>query len=504
MAVKIAKKYSDGTATGNTVMSRGFVTLGLMLIVAGAPWLIPAAEGQAVGEQAVVVSPLHYDLAIRIDYASETIRGTASVVIANPTSRPVLAVSFLLYRLLRVDSATTDRGGGGPLEFTQQVTAFSDFGKLQVNHVVVTLPEPLLPNAQTVIRLVYGGHLLGYAETGMRYIQDHVDPDFTILRDDAWAYPKPGYPSLSALRAAPDPSFTYDARITVPRDLVVANGGRLIARDAEGESLTYRYASLVPSWRMDFAIARYRQLAEGPVRIFYMEGDEDGALAVGRAARWALDTLASWFGPLHGERSLTFIEIPDGWGSQADVTTIIQTAAAFRDSTRHDEVYHEVSHLWNVPANDRPSPRWEEGLASFLQYLLTQVSTGEQSVDARADQLIERLREQLPGHPEWRQFPMFDYGSEFMTDLSYRVGAVMFDLLYRLSGSAAFNEMIGGYYQQFGSTGGTTDDFVRLASGISPTDLTPLFRDWIYTTGWTERIEANDGIDDLLRHYLDR
>jgi len=132
------------------------------------------------------------------------------------------------------------------------------------------------------------------------------------------------------------------------------------------------------------------------------------------------------------------------------------------------------------------------------------VSTGEQSVDVRADQLIERLREQLPGNPEWRQVPMLDYGSEFMTDLSYRVGAVMFDLLYRLSGSAAFNEMIGGYYQQFGSTGGTTDDFVRLASGVSPTDLTPLFRDWIYTTGWTELIEASDGVDDLLRHYLDR
>jgi hypothetical protein len=482
-------------------VKRTFATLGLMLILVGAPPSIPTAEGQAAEPQAVVVSPLHYDLALRVDYASETIHGTASIVVANQTARPVSAVSFLLYRLLQVDSATTDRGGAGPLEFTQQVTAFSDFGKLQVNHVVVTLPEPLLPEAETVIRLVYGGHLLGYAETGMRYIQDHVDPEFTIIRDDTWAYPKPGYPSLSALRSMPDPSFTYDARITVPRDLVVANGGRLIARDEDGKSVTYRYASLVPSWRMDFAIARFREHAEGPVRIFYMEGDEDGALAVGRAARWALDSLGSWFGPLHGERSLTFIEIPDGWGSQADVTTIIQTAAAFRDSTRHDEVYHEVSHLWNVPANDRPSPRWEEGLAGFLQSLLTQMATGRPGVDTRTNQRIARLRDQLPEHPEWRQVPMLDYGSEFMTDLSYRVGAVMFDLMYRLSGSAAFNQIMGGYYEQFGATGGTTDEFVRLASRISPADLTPLFQDWIYTTGWTERVEASDGVEDLVRHY---
>ena len=70
------------------------------------------------------------------------------------------------------------------------------------------------------------------------------------------------------------------------------------------------------------------------------------------------------------------IEVPDGWGSQADVTCILQTAAAFRDPARLVEVYHEVSHLWNVPATDLPSPRWDEGLATFLQFRMADERDG--------------------------------------------------------------------------------------------------------------------------------
>src|SRR3970282_645177 len=103
-----------------------------------------------------------------------------------------------------------------------------------------------------------------------------------------------------------------------------------------------------------------------------------------------------------------------------------------------------------------PSPRWEEGQASFLEYLVTQELTGKPLVDARANQLVDWLRGSLPTRPAWKTVPLADYGRAGQTDLSYSVGAVYFDLLYRLAGRDAFNKIISSFATDFGARGGRT------------------------------------------------
>lgn len=472
-------------------MSHSICALGLLLTL---------ATHEATAQ--VVLSPTHYELGLEVDYATEVLRGTARIVVENPSTQPVRQASLLLYRLLQVRTVRNDQGGNLP--FSQAVVAFDDVGKLQVNQILVTLAEPLAPGAQTAIQIQYEGYLLGYAETGMRYIQDRIEPEFTILRDDSYAYPQPGYPSLAVNRSAPVWNFTYSARITVPTGLTVASGGRLEGMDTRGDAVTFRFSSLKPSWRMDFAIAKYTKLSLGPVRVYYFPGDSSGAAGVAQAAKEALDLFGRWFGPPPEATGLTFIEVPDGWGSQADVTAVIQSAAAFRNPKQHREVYHEISHFWNVSPKDRPSPRWNEGLASFLEYLVTQEVTGELIVDTRAAQLIDWLRGALPGHPEWKQVPLVDYGRGGLTDLSYSVGALFFDLLYRLSGRETFNRIIGGYVAEFGTRGGSTNDLVEVLRKTARMDLSQLVTDWIYTTAWADRIEHATGIQDLEAYYRRR
>jgi hypothetical protein len=338
----------------------------------------------------------------------------------------------------------------------------------------------------------------------MRYIQDRIDPEFTILRDDSYAYPQPGYPSYAITRGIPQANFTYTASIKVQRGLMVANGGRLDGIDTLSHAVTYRYSSLKPSWRMDFAIADYTRLSAGAIQLFHLPGSEEGAAGVAEAAKKAVDLFDEWFGPRPGAGALTFIEIPDGWGSQTDVTTIIQTSAAFRDPRRHREVYHEISHLWNVAPSERPSPRWDEGLASFLEYLVTQEVTGQSIVDLRATQLTEWLRSSLPDHPQWRAVPMVDYGRHRLTDLSYSVGALFFDLLYRLVGQETFNRIIARYVAEFGTSGGSTSDFVDVVRTSAPTDLSQFVNDWLYTTAWADRIERSSTIQDMEEFYRKR
>jgi aminopeptidase N len=470
-----------------------------MLFAAGLFAVSTAGTAQESAELRLKLAPVNYDLDLTVDYEAEQLRGDVGLTFRNWSEDPVTEVPLLLYRLMTVESATgTD---GRELSVVQTVVSYDDFAKLQVNAVTVTLPVPLAPGDTTEIHLRYSGHLLGYSETGMRYVKDRIDPAFTIIRPDARTYPTIRYPSWAANRRTPLPDFTYRARITAPDTLVVANGGELLGTETADGSTTWTYRGWVPSWRMDFAIASYRTLEAGPVRIFYLPGDSVGAAGVQREAAGSLALFEEWFGPLRGTPALTVLEIPEGWGSQADVRTIIQTAAAFRDSTRHHEVYHEVSHLWNPPDGDTPSPRWNEGLASYLQYATIEALHGRPALEARANRLIERLRGWLTDEPVLRATPLIRYGEAQIAGRSYTVGALFFTLVDRVVGPGALHTAVREFYRRHHDNTGTTEQFMTLLRDAAGPAVEPIIRDWIYTTGWVARVESSEGVEGLVAAY---
>ncbi|HXV90322.1 MAG TPA: hypothetical protein VD707_03075 [Gemmatimonadales bacterium] len=444
------------------------------------------------------VTPTRYDLTVRIDYERQRLDGTARITLRNFSDTPVIDVPLLLYRLMAIQAVEVN---GTAARWMQRVVAFSDFSQLQVNQASVMLPTPLPPGGTVDLQLRYDGHLLGYAETGMAYVRDHIDPSFTILRNDALAFPEVGYPNVAVNRRAPFASFDYLARITVPESLVVVNAGRLVERTVAAARATYVYRSVKPSWRMDFAIGDYAVIEDGPIRVAYLRRDSIGAKRVAANARRSLDLFTNWFGPLTGDPSLMILELEDGYGSQTDVAAIMQAAAAFRDSTRDRELYHEVAHLWNPPATDLPSPRWNEGLSSFLEYLAEERFTGKPVIAARADQLLEWLRGIAPSRESLTRIPLIDYGKEQMTDFSYSEGALLFHLLYGVVGPERFHAIIGGFSRQYAATGASTSDLVAYAIRPPHADLKRLFADWVSTTGWWPAIRDGATYAELVRHY---
>ena len=147
---------------------------------------------------------------------------------------------------------------------------------------------------------------------------------------------------MTTNRRAGLPEYDYTARITVPASHTVANGGALVERREAGVTVTYVYRSLKPSWRMDFAVARFTTLRDGDLAVHHLPDDSAGARRILGAMSRTLKLYTRWFGPLRGSAAFAVIEIPDGWGSQADVTSILQSAAAFRDPRREYELYHEI------------------------------------------------------------------------------------------------------------------------------------------------------------------
>jgi hypothetical protein len=438
-------------------------------------------------------------LDVAVDFPGQRLSGSITYELENWTKQPVSTVSFILNRLMEV-SAVHD-GARTPLRFTQDVVRFRDDPMRQVDQVVVQLPKPVAPAGHTTVRLDYGGNLVGYTEIGWLYVRDRIDTTFTIIRQDALAFPRIDGIVDSANRRRPTVDFTYRASVRAPSKFVVAAGGkqsRVINADG---TTTWTYASDGPSPFLNIAVAPFDTIAQGGVRVFYFPGDSAGARRLMESTQRALGLLTRWFGPLHTPPNLSITEIPDGWGSQASlVGGIIQTAAAFRDSTRMGELYHELSHLWNAPDLKNPAPRWNEGLAMFMQDLLRErVDSWPGRVDSESAD-VARVKRIVAADSSLRHVPMIDYGKANNTGRSYSVGELMFATLFDLVGEAEFDKIVGGYYQRF-RNGGTTRDFISFAERSSSRDLSRFFGDWMLSTRWVDAVGSATSIADLAAHY---
>jgi aminopeptidase N len=459
--------------------------------------LTVAANAQEIRPESFAVRHASLDLAV--DFSATRLSGSITLEMENWTLRPAGSVSFVLNRLMEASQVWD--GAGAALPYTQDVLRFRDSPKRQVTQLVVTLPQPIPPGGHTTVRIDYAGYLAPYTEVGWEYVQDHIDTAFTIIRSDAMAYPIVGGLSAEANGQLPYPDFTYDASVRVPSHYVVATGGTVTTSPNEDGTITWRYSSGKTSPFLNIAIAPFDTISAGGVRVFYFPADSMGARRLVNSAQAALQTLTQWFGPLRTKANLTITEIPDGWGSQGHpVGGIIQTASAFRDANSVGELYHELSHLWNAVDTDSPSPRWNEGLAMFLQNLMREDLDGWLGRKTYEGQRIESLKRQTAADSLLRVVPFIDYGKRGMTGRSYTVGSIMFGALFELLGPAEFNKVVGGYYQQF-ANGGTTRDFIAFAKRTSSRDVTAFFDDWVFTTRWTEVLSVATSTGEIAAHY---
>jgi hypothetical protein len=485
-------------AAGDPTSGKVPVRLSTLVVLAAALLPVPRSIlAQDVAEFGVALRRL--ELELDLDYDDGSLDGAASYVLQNASDGAVAEISFNLGRLMTVQ-AVRDRNGTD-LPFAQDIAVFTDSPRRQVNHVVVSLPTPLGPGAEITLRLEYGGYVVGYTETGSVYIQDRVawnavasyvqDGTFSILRTDAYAWPVPGTLTMRVNRVAPRPDFDYRAEITVPEPYVVASGGSLVERTTRDRRTTFVYESVAPVPFLNLPIAEYVVRSGGGVRVYHFPADSNGGRRVLERAKAALDLLARWFGPLGATPELAVMEIPEMWGSQASLTGgIIQTADAFGETGSLTPLYHELTHLWNARDVDQPSARWTEGLATFLQMRMAEELDGYEGMAEDVQRIAERLVASASRTPDVSSVPFRQYGAAGLTDLSYRVGCLMFHALYTALGSDAFDAVIRDYYQAHKDSGWTFDGLLEAFQAHSSIDLDGFFQTWVHTTAWYDQLAA--------------
>jgi hypothetical protein len=445
----------------------------------------------------------HYHLELSFDFKNETMQGNCKMTILNQSDTPVTQIPLLLYRLMKVNSVKDSDGEN--LNFTQSVISIEDFPKLQANHIVVDFE--ILPHKSIDIEMEYNGHLLGYAETGMKYITDRISPKFTIIRNDAYAYPVISKPSFAFLvNNIRNHLFTYDIHVTVPDTLTVASGGRLHSQTTHSQNLMkYHYISKKPTWRMDIAIASYNILNNDAINIFYLN-NETQARKISEHGLNALQSYTRWWGDLQSHETLTIIETERNSGGQADELIILLPEESFATISDYHDLFHEIAHLWHVVIKEETgaSPRWEEGLAEFSAYLLNQTMFTEKAdlLKRAANANMRRLKADFNRNPSLSNTPLIDYGNQRITGLSYRQPMVMFSVLYYWLGDETFHRAIKDFYVQYNDNGASTRDFVNHWKQMAPSaPLEEFFNDWIFTTRFNEFISEGKELDDIVKHY---
>jgi len=479
-----------------TVNKSKILLLGFMVAVL----TIPPLRAEDFSEKRVILKTLDYKLDYRVDYESKKLYCEGELTVLNPAREPAGRIPLLLYRLLTLKSVTDQDGASLP--FVHTVVSFSDWEQLQVNFIEVSLIKKIEKDEIRTIRFRYEGYLAGYMEA-MRYVKDRIDKDYTVLRTETFAYPVVGYPSWRVNRAAGFQKFDYLLKVTVPDNLVVANGGYFLDKSTQDGMVTYSYRNIKPAWRIDAAITRYDLLESGKNRIFYFPEDSLGARQAMTVLNQTLDLFTEWFGPLQDYHGFSIIEVPDGYGSQADVTTILQTAGTFTNPDKLYDLYHEISHQWNVTALDPAPPRFEsEGLAMLLQHRVQELlENKEGAVKQAVEKYINRVRSAYEKNPTYQHIPMIDHGKEDITDLSYTKGMLFFNVLYELMGEESFNQVMGSFYQRYYTKGATAEDFITHCKQESKVDLTRVFDDWIYGTKSSEYIMDGVSMTDIIKTY---
>jgi len=445
--------------------------------------------------------PVNYEMDIRVDFGEEKMYADCKLTVKKKSDGAANEIPFLLYRLLKVTSITDIHNND--LSFSQNVTTVEGSPKLQVNAVQVHIPETITAGETYTIQIAYEGYIYGYPEGVGPYVREKIREPFTILREDTKAYPRFGYPSRESMFSIIYHSFDYYVSVTVPDHLVVANGGELISETRHDGKATYTYKSIKPSWRMDFAIAAYEIVEEDGIKIFYFPENKDGALRVLDIANRTLKLYTDWFGPLKDFKNFSIIQIPQGYGSQTDVTSILQAADVFESSDHDNQLYHEISHLWH-PMETEPFPpsRWMEGLATFMEYYTVQEFEAREDYIHRASDAMRRsFNNSCNRIPNCPVTPLIDYGKEWMFQLSYTKGMILFHVLYELIGRDAFFNLVSNYYEKYYATGGSTHDLAAIIKELPYKGVSRFVDEWFYGTESNEYLAAGKSVKDIVSLY---
>ncbi len=450
----------------------------------------------AIGE---VIS---YDLRSEVYTEKGYLEANVKLNIKNSCIESIYEISLLLNPALTVKGVYNSIEQ--KLEFYQTIVSLKGMEDVKVNHIIVKLNEPILPQMIGCIEIEYCGGICGYSNA-MQYIKDSISDKFSIIRPDSIAYPVIAYPSWESIMKSYNSKFSYKLKITVPKEYIVAAGGILYEIKDIGEKHSFYYESFKPTWRFDIAIAKYNILKDdiNKICIYVLPEDERDATYILEEIHKSLKFYSDYFCELIDFRGLTVIEVPAGFGSQSSDFYIVQAAEAFNNKENIANLYHEIGHAWNVEVKKEVQRcRWfDEAFACYFEALAVRNLQNEKKflekmVSYRSAFIESTLEDKINFNT-----PIADYGKYEIGHNSYTKGPWVLYILHEMIGEELFRISIKRFVEKFRNK---PADFMDLKESIEKStgkDLSKFFQEWIYGVESSKYLIDNLTALQIIRKY---
>lgn len=457
--------------------------------------------GPRAPEQLAVVFE-KVDLALRVDPASKSISGDASLTFL--LKEPLTRIAVELDRNLPVDRASVDG-------VTLAPTAISN----PEGRLFLTLPAPLAAGVRTTVRIQYhgtpvvakhapwdGGFTWSQTKDGQPWIATTVEGEGCDLFWPCIDHPQ-GKPQLIELH------------ISVPAPLVVAGNGLAVDMQEQDGWRTYNWRAKNPStYGVALNIGPYEMLSGDyasrygntiPLRMWYLKGHEQEARGLFAEFKPMLDYFEYRVGPYpFGDEKMGVVETPH-LGMEHQTINAYGNGYA-KSAYGYDWLlHHELSHEWfgNQMTNADWDDMWlHEGFGSYMQPLYLQALRGDMAFEAELFNFRKSLLNKAPvvSGKTQRIEDIYEEERGGPANDIYTKGALILHTLRNLIGDDAFftatRRMVYGSATptpgNFQPRWSSTREFVQFANEASGRDLNWFFDAYLYHAALPELVEERN------------
>ncbi|WP_411144572.1 M1 family metallopeptidase [Streptomyces sp. x-80] len=321
---------------------------------------------------------------------------------------------------------------------------------------------------------------------GIPQLED--DAGWYPMRDGSRVMSEPlGAPSWFPCNNRPDDKGSYRFEITVPDGYQVCANGRLIQQRAVRKQRTewvYEHREPMSPYLATVVIGRFvfHEQTGGPdgvlIRNAFPERlSERARYDFGRQPEM-MRVLADHFGPFPFDvYGAVVVDEPVGDPLEAQTFSVFGSDRVDGERGYEDEVVHELAHQWfgnSVGITDWRHIWLKEGFATYAECLWAEASGGpgaHHMVRSHLADLHQAEQDLILADPV--SATMYD-------DRLYSRGAATLHALRLSVGDEKFFAIVREWYARYRGASADTEQFISLAQQVADTELTGLFRDWLY------------------------
>ncbi len=432
----------------------------------------------------------HIRLEIILDFAHETVSGTASHTFSA------------LYEELK--TITLDA-----VDLHIEQVSMMDGTRLQYNadgkRLTITLDRTYHHGEEFTIAIRYSAK----PRTGLHFIKPA--PEDQARPVQAWSMGQPRYASYwFPCLDSPSERATSEIIVTVPaRFQTISNGILLDVTENDADPRLDGISTKTYHWRHDVPTAAYLiSLVVGefaviedsfrgkPVQYYVRPDRKDDALLLMGKTPQMLQFFSDYTGVEYpyDKYAQTVVELYTGAMEHTSSTThsfsLLLDQRAALDFNMVAVVAHELAHQWFgdlVTCRDWANGWLNEGFASYFEELWTEHDLGN---DYFKQSMLNLKKRYLGEDRNYRRpivyYVYHDQGFELFDRHMYDKGAWVLHMLRHQLGDAAFRRAIHTYLERYREREVVTADFERTVEEVTGRSLELFFQQWVYSGGYPE------------------